>query len=92
MPPVTWPSLTWPTLAPWHLALALAAVCLVAYWLARMQADRAGDDFSNAYFYAPSQKEHHRQRRRRWRDISRAILAATVLAFALAALLYFLNG
>jgi len=92
MPLVTWPSLTWPTLAPWHLALALGAVCLVAYWFARVQVDRARDDFSNAYFYAPSQKEHHRQRRRRWQDIRRALLAATVLAAALGALLYFLNG
>jgi hypothetical protein len=41
------------------------------------------------YFYAPSQKTRHRQRRQRWQDISRSLLAATALCLALAVGLYF---
>ena len=70
------------------MALALAVACLAAFAFSRVQVNRARDDFSNAFFYAPSQKEHHRQRRRRWTDISRALLVATALAGALTAWLY----
>jgi hypothetical protein len=92
MPPLTWPALSAPTLAPWHVALAVTLILLGVYWLARVQTERARVDFSNAFFYAPSQKEAHRQRRRRWRTISYGLLAATVLAAALTVLLYVLNG
>jgi hypothetical protein len=66
--------------------------CLGAFVFSRVQVNRARDDFSNAFFYAPSQKEHHRQRRRRWTDISRALLVATALAGVLTAWLYVING
>jgi hypothetical protein len=93
IPAIAWPAWTaWPTLAPWHVALALAVAGLAAFVFSRVQVNRARDDFSNAFFYAPSQKERHRQRRRRWTDISRALLAATVLAGALTAWLYVING
>jgi type VI protein secretion system component VasF len=86
------PTIAWPTLAPWHVALALAVACLAAFVFSRVQVNRARDDFSNAFFYAPSQKEHHRQRRRRWTDVSRALLVATALAGVLTAWLYVING
>jgi hypothetical protein len=92
MPPLTWPAFSVPTLAPWHFALALTLVVLGLYWLARVQVERARVDFSNAFFYAPSLKEGHRQRQRRWRRISYGLSAATVLAAALAVWLYVLNG
>jgi hypothetical protein len=90
LPTIAWPA--WPTLAAWHVALALAVACLAAFAFSRVQVNRARDDFSNAFFYAPSQKEHHRQRRRRWTDVSRALLVATVLAGVLTAWLYVING
>jgi hypothetical protein len=92
MPPLTWPALSAPTLASWHVALALTLILLGSYWLARVQAGRARVDFSNAFFYAPSQKELHRQRQRRWRRIGNGLLAATVLAASLTVWLYVLNG
>jgi hypothetical protein len=83
------PPITLPTLAPWHFVLVVALLCLVSYWLATVQRGRAQEDWANAYFYAPSQKTRHRQRRQRWQDISRALLAATVLCLAVASGLYF---
>ena len=92
MPPLTWPALSAPTLTSWHAALALTLILLGLYWLARVQTGRASVDFSNAFFYAPSQKELHRQRQRRWRRIGSGLLAATALAAALTVWLYVLNG
>jgi len=82
------PPLAWPTWAPWHVALTLAALFLLLYWLARMQVARAREDWANAFFYAPSLKVKHLERRRRWRDISRVLLAAAAVFLVAAVVLY----
>ncbi len=80
--------LTWPAVAAWHIALALAVLTLLAYMFARLQFQRAREDWANAFFYSPSLKGKHRQRRQRWQDVSRALLVGVTLLFAVAAALY----
>jgi hypothetical protein len=82
------PPLSWPSWAPWHVAVALAALCLLLFWLARMQVARAREDWANAFFYAPSLKVKHQERRRQWQDISRLLLAAAAVFLVAAVVLY----
>ena len=76
-----------PWLLPWHVALALGAVFLLGFALARLQFERAREDWANAFFYSPSTKTKQRQRRQRWQD---RMWAALVLALACAATAGFL--
>ncbi len=73
---------------PWHVALALAALALLSYVLARVQFERAKEDWANAFFYSPSQKGRQRQRRQRWQDRCWALLATTGGCLIVAAILY----
>ncbi len=86
------PQLTWSAIAPWHVAVALTVLCLMGYVLARVQSRRAREDWANAFFYSPSLKGKHRQRRQRWLDVSRAFLVGVVLLCAMTAALYFRHG
>ena len=78
-------------IAPWHVGLALAALCLLLYSLARVQLERAREDWANAFFYSPSQKAKHRLRRQRWQDRCWALLIGAV-AFLIAAVVLYLRG
>ena len=84
------PTLTWPPpwLLPWHLALGLAVLFLLAFMVARLQRDRAREDFANAFFYSPSSKTKQRQRRQTWQDRMWAALLLGVASLALAGYLY----
>jgi hypothetical protein len=75
-------------LQAWHVALGLGLVCLALYSFARVQLERAKEDWANAFFYSPSTKSKHRQRRQRWQDRCYALLAGTALCLAVAAVLY----
>jgi hypothetical protein len=77
-----------PTLYPWQLALAAAVLAGALYLLARLQLERAKEDWANAFFYSPSQKTRARQRRQRWQDRCWALLGLTLLCLGLAIVLY----
>ena len=85
LPDLTWPP---PWLLPWHVAVALAVLFLIAYAVARLQRDRAREDFANAFFYSPSSKTRQRQRRQMWQDRMWAALLLGVASVALAGYLY----
>jgi Ca2+/Na+ antiporter len=76
----------WHPWYPWHVALAVTMLCAVLYLLARVQLERATEDWANAYLYSPSQKS--KRRRRRWQHRTWALLGCTVLAAAATPLLY----
>lgn len=75
-------------LLPWHVALVLAGVSLGGFLFARLQFQRAREDFANAFFYSPSSKTKQRQRRQRWQDRMIAFLALTAIFFVAAGVLY----
>src|SRR5687767_12536238 len=77
--------------APWHVALALAALCLLLYSLARVELARAREDWANACFYSPSQKPKHRMRRQRWQDRCWALLIGAI-TFTIAAIFLYVRG
>jgi hypothetical protein len=77
--------------APWHVALALAALCFLLYSLARVQLARAREDWANAFFYSPSQKAKHRMRRQRWQDRCWALLIGAI-ASTIAAIFLYVRG
>src|SRR5687767_11592259 len=83
-------SLTWPPpwLLPWHLALGVAALFLLAFLVSRFQRERAREDFANAYFYSPSSKTKQRQRRQMWQDRMWAALLLGLGSLALTGYLY----
>jgi len=85
LPRLTWPP---PWLLPWHVALGVAALFLAGYAIARVQRDRARDDFADAFFYSPSSKTRQRQRRQSWQDRMWASLLLGLASVALAAYLY----
>ena len=85
LPQLAWPP---PWLLPWHLALALAVVFLLGFIVARVQRERASEDFANAFFYSPSSKTRQRQRRQMWQDRMWAALLLGVASLALAGYLY----
>ena len=85
LPPLTWPP---PWLLPWHVALALAVLFLLAFTVARLQRERAREDFANAFFYSPSSKTKQRQRRQMWHDRMWAALLLGVASLVLTAYLY----
>jgi hypothetical protein len=85
LPPLTWPP---PWLLPWHVALGLAVLFLLTFLLARLQRERAREDFANAFFYSPSSKTRQRQRRQMWQDRMWASLLLGVASLALASYLY----
>src|SRR4051812_38716529 len=71
----------WHPWYPWHVALAVTILCAVLYPLARVQVERATEDWANAYVYSPSQKpkqRRRRRRRRRWQDRTWALVGCTV--------------
>jgi uncharacterized membrane protein YbhN (UPF0104 family) len=84
------PAAPWPSWQAWHVALALGVVCLIGYWLARLQRSRAREDFADAYFYSPSQKVKQRERRERWERICLVLLITTGVCLVAALVLYFL--
>lgn len=73
---------------PWHVAVALGALASLGYVFARVQLERAKEDWANAFFYSPSQKGRQRQRRQRWQDRCWGLLAAAAGCFLVAAILY----
>lgn len=83
-------SLTWPPpwLLPWHLALGLTSLFLLAFLVSRLQRERAREDFANAYFYSPSSKTKQRQRRQMWQDRMWASLLLGLGSLALTGYLY----
>jgi hypothetical protein len=91
---VTLPSwLTWPPsipewLLPWHVALGIALLCLLGFLVARIQLERAREDWANAFFYSPSSKTKQRQRRQRWQDRMWALFFMCVTALLAAGFLY----
>ena len=85
LPPLAWPP---PWLLPWHAALALAVLFLLGFIVARLQRERAREDFANAFFYSPSSKTKQRQRRQMWQDRMWAALLLGVASLALAGFLY----
>ena len=76
---------------PWHVAVAITAVCAALYLLARVQLNRAKEDWANAYFYSPSTKPKQRARRQRWQDWSWALLVCTVAGALASIALYWLG-
>jgi disulfide bond formation protein DsbB len=83
-----WLTLPPPWLLPWHVALALSAVFLLTFVVARLQFRRAREDWANAFFYSPSTKTKQRQRRQKWQDRMWASLILTVVCAAAAGALY----
>jgi hypothetical protein len=73
---------------PWQVALAAAGLSLLLYAIARVQLERAKDDWANAFFYSPSSKPKQRQRRQRWQDRCTVLLLATFGFAAASAVLY----
>ncbi|MBI3973840.1 MAG: hypothetical protein HY332_21390 [Chloroflexi bacterium] len=84
-------NLSIPAWEAWHVALALGVLSLALYVFSRVQFGRASEDWANAFFYSPSQKAKHRQRRQRWQDRSWAFLAGVVISLIAAVVLYFLT-
>jgi predicted lysophospholipase L1 biosynthesis ABC-type transport system permease subunit len=80
-----------PPWRPWQAALALAALCFVLLAIARHRLEIAREDYANAYFYSPSQKNRQRQRRQRWQDRVRLLLVCTLVLLALAGGLYLIG-
>ena len=85
LPAITWPP---PWLLPWHVALALAGLFLLAFLISRFQRERAREDFANAFFYSPSSKTRQRQRRQMWQDRMWASLLLGVATLVLTGYLY----
>ena len=83
-------SVTWPPawLLSWHVAFGFAVVCLLGFMVARVQFNRAREDWANAFFYSPSSKTRQRQRRQMWQDRMWALLVLGAAAGSMAAYLY----
>ena len=83
-----WPTLPPPWLLPWHVALGLGVVFLLAFAISGLQFQRAREDWANAFFYSPSSKTKQRQRRQRWQDRMWASLVLALVCAAAAGTLY----
>jgi hypothetical protein len=83
-------STAWPPawLHPWHVALGAALLCVLGFVVARVQFNRAREDWANAFFYSPSSKTRQRQRRQKWQDRMWALLVLGIAAGGMAAYLY----
>ena len=81
-------TLTASWLLPWHAALVVAALFLVAFGISRLQFNRAREDWANAFFYSPSSKTQQRHRRQMWQDRMWACLILFLTSMVTAGYLY----